>query len=108
MRTPALEKPESVTARVRKRREKNEMIDEKAELFARVLDLKKAGVHQRHLFDFSFRTDGVGAFVCAVVLMRKHRDMRRESKRSKESADGASYQRAGFGRKSSFARPRRI
>ena len=56
-------------AHVRTRRKKNEMIDEKAELFARVIDLKKAGVHERHLFDFSFRTDGVGAF----VLMRKPR-----------------------------------
>eukprot|EP00967_Tisochrysis_lutea_P062537 scaffold80332_cov21-Tisochrysis_lutea.AAC.1 len=45
------------------------MVDEKAALFARVVNLKNAGVHQRHLFDFSFRTDGVGAF----VLMRKPR-----------------------------------
>lgn len=64
----ATEEPKS-TAPVRKRRKKNEMVDEKAELFARVLDLKKAGVHQRDLFEFSFRTDGVGAF----VLMRKPR-----------------------------------
>jgi hypothetical protein len=51
----------------RQRREKVDMVDEKQGLFDRVIDLKRAGIHQRHLFDFSFRTDGVGAF----VMLRK-------------------------------------
>lgn len=45
----------------RKRRSKDEMVDEKREAFNRVLDLRAAGVSQPHLFDFAFTTDGVCA-----------------------------------------------
>ena len=47
----------------RPRRSRDELADEKAELFAKVLDLRAAGVTRRHRFDFAFTTDGVGARV---------------------------------------------
>jgi len=43
-----------------------EMRAEKAELFARVVDLRKAGVHRRSLFDYAFTTDGVCARIGEV------------------------------------------
>ena len=45
----------------RVRRSQDELLVEQADLFARVVDLRSAGVAQRHRFDFSFTTDGVGA-----------------------------------------------
>ena len=45
----------------RKRRSKDEMTEENRELFGGILDLRGAGVSRRHLFDFAFTTDGVGA-----------------------------------------------
>ena len=47
----------------RKRRSKDELAGEKGELFARVVDLRAAGVTRRQRFDFAFTTDGVGARV---------------------------------------------
>ena len=47
----------------RKRRSKDELAGEKGELFARVVDLRAAGVARRQRFDFAFTTDGVGARV---------------------------------------------
>ena len=60
---PAVEGATLPVPKKRDRRTKAQMVDEKRELFDRVLDLKGARIHQRHLFDFSFRTDGVGAYV---------------------------------------------
>lgn len=54
------------TKEVPKRRAKEDMVEEKAALFAQVLDLKAAGVQRRHLFDFGFTTDGV----CARLQMQ--------------------------------------
>jgi len=48
----------------RVRRPKDALREEQAELFARVVDLRSAGVSQRQRFDFSFTTDGV----CARLL----------------------------------------
>lgn len=45
----------------RKRRSKDEMADENRELFGGILNLRAAGVARRHLFDFAFTTDGIGA-----------------------------------------------
>ena len=45
----------------RKRRSKDEMVEANRELFGGILDLRGAGVARRHLFDFAFTTDGVGA-----------------------------------------------
>lgn len=45
----------------RKRRSKEEMAEENRELFGGILNLRAAGVARRHLFDFAFTTDGVGA-----------------------------------------------
>lgn len=47
----------------RARRSRDELADEKAELFSKVLDLRAAGVTRRQRFDFAFTTDGVGARV---------------------------------------------
>lgn len=50
----------------RTRRTKDEMVQENAELFGGIVDLRAAGVHRRKRFDFAFTTDGV----CARVQMR--------------------------------------
>tara|TARA_Y100000389_G_scaffold192798_1_gene220712 strand:+ start:748 stop:2712 length:1965 start_codon:yes stop_codon:yes gene_type:complete len=50
----------------RKRRSKDEMADEKRELFGGFVDLRAAGVSRHDSFDFAFTTDGV----CARVQMR--------------------------------------
>jgi hypothetical protein len=42
-----------------KKRSKEEMRDEKAQLFAEVLDLRASKMRQRHQFDHAFTTDGV-------------------------------------------------
>ena len=55
--------PAPAAAGKRARRSRDELADEKAELFAKVLDLRAAGVTQRQRFDFAFTTDGVGARV---------------------------------------------
>ena len=47
----------------RTRRSNEDMQHEKHELFATLVDLKNAGVARRHLFDYAFTTDGVGARV---------------------------------------------
>ena len=54
------------TPKVGKRRTKEEMRGENEELFAKILDLRAAGVQRRHRFDFAFTTDGV----CARVQMK--------------------------------------
>jgi hypothetical protein len=54
-------------ASTRKRRCKAELVDEKAQAFGQVLDLRAAKVSQRERFDFAFTTDGVCARLqCAV------------------------------------------
>ena len=50
----------------RKRRAKDEMLDEKNEVFSNIIDLRAAGVARRLRFDHAFTTDGV----CARVQMR--------------------------------------
>ena len=57
------------------KRGKEEMRAEKAELFARVVDLRKAGVHRRSLFDYAFTTDGV----CARLVMRNEAPDQKET-----------------------------
>ena len=39
------------------------MVDENAELFGGIVDLRAAGVARRQRFDFAFTTDGIGARV---------------------------------------------
>lgn len=46
-----------------RRRTKDQMTDENAELFGGIVDLRAAGVARRRRFDFAFTTDGVGARV---------------------------------------------
>ena len=53
----------------RQRRSKEEMLDENAELFGQLMNLKAAGVHRRQRFDYAFTTDGV----CARLQMRSAR-----------------------------------
>jgi len=50
----------------KKKRTKDEMVDENQALFGGFLDLRAAGVARRQRFDFAFTTDGV----CARVQMR--------------------------------------
>ena len=45
----------------RERRDKAAMVDEKAQAFGEVLDLRAAKIRQRDRFDFAFTTDGVSA-----------------------------------------------
>ena len=45
----------------RNRREKSELVDEKAEAFGQILDLRAAKLRQRDRFNWSFTTDGVCA-----------------------------------------------
>ena len=51
----------SAAAQPSARRTKEEMEDENRQLFARIFDLRAAGVARRQRFDFAFTTDGVGA-----------------------------------------------
>mgnify|MGYP006081727013 FL=1 len=60
--SPVEEAPAAANGK-RKWRSRDELAGEKAELCARVLDLRAAGVTRRHRFDFAFTTDGVGARV---------------------------------------------
>ena len=60
-----------------KRRSKDDMKEEKSELFANVLNLRAANVQQKWQFDFAFTTDGV----CARLQMRK-----KNKKQSHESS----------------------
>ena len=46
-----------------RRRTKDQMADENAELFGGIVDLRAAGVARRRRFDFAFTTDGVGTRV---------------------------------------------
>jgi len=62
-----LETPAEPTTR--KRRTKAEMVDEKAQAFNSVIDLRAAKLSQRHLFDFAFTTDGV----CVRVQYREEK-----------------------------------
>lgn len=55
---PDLNAPPSGRAPKRKRDDPS-LLAEKAAVFDRVLDLKRAGVHRRHHFAFTFTTDGV-------------------------------------------------
>tara|TARA_B110001452_G_scaffold154054_1_gene128199 strand:- start:202 stop:2163 length:1962 start_codon:yes stop_codon:yes gene_type:complete len=55
--TPDLNTTQSGRAPKRKRDDPS-LIEEKAEVFNQVLDLRAAGVHRRHHFAFAFTTDG--------------------------------------------------
>ena len=56
-----------------KKRSKEEMRDEKAELFAQVLDLRAAKMRQSNQFDHAFTTDGVCVRLqCAVAKAAPH------------------------------------
>ena len=56
----------------RERRDKADMLDEKAQAFGEVLDLRAANVSQRRRFDFAFTTDGVSARLqCSVPKTKK-------------------------------------
>ena len=52
--------PHTESGRAPKRKKEDpSLIEEKAEVFRRVMDLRAAGVHRRHHFAFAFTTDGV-------------------------------------------------
>lgn len=55
----------------RERRDKTEMLDEKAQVFGEILDLHAAKISQRHTFDFAFTTDGVSARLQCSVPKKK-------------------------------------
>jgi len=52
---------DGIRAQKRERRDKAAMVDEKAQVFGEVLDLRAAKIRQRDRFDFAFTTDGVSA-----------------------------------------------
>ena len=54
------------------KRTKHEMEEENMELFGQVVNLRYAGVSRRHLFDYAFTTDGVGARVQMRDISRKN------------------------------------
>ena len=55
----------------RTRRSKADMVEEKSETFAEVIDLKAANLRRPHHFDFAFTTDGVCARLKCVVPSSK-------------------------------------
>lgn len=57
----------SAEPKTRTRRPKDALVDEKAALFAEVVDLKAAKLRQRDRFDFAFTTDGVCARLQCTV-----------------------------------------
>ena len=58
--------PPPAPTKKRNRRAADELVDEKAELFGQVVDLRAAGIKRCNHFDFAFTTDGV----CARVQMK--------------------------------------
>lgn len=64
-----LEAPPAPT-QPRQRRKKEDMVDEKAQLFAQVLDLQAAELRQCDRFDWAFTTDGVCARLQCTVPKR--------------------------------------
>ena len=65
-----LDAPDPAEPTKRERRSKEDMADEKAELFAQVLDLRAAKLSQRDRFDWAFTTDGVCARLQCTVPKR--------------------------------------
>ena len=53
------QKADPGASHTRVRRSKADMIEEKAQAFSEVLDLRAAKVRQMHLFNFAFTTDGI-------------------------------------------------
>ena len=65
---------DGASAQKRTRRDKAAMVDEKAEAFGEVLDLRAAKVRQRDRFDFAFTTDGVSARLQCAVAAKEDRE----------------------------------
>jgi hypothetical protein len=64
--------PPTASGRAPKRkRDDPSLLEEKAEVFHQVLDLRAAGVHRRHHFAFAFTTDGVGLHLNMQVPGKK-------------------------------------
>ena len=64
--------PHMASGRAPKRkRDDPSLIEEKAEVFNQVLDLRAAGVHRRHHFAFAFTTDGVSLHLNMQVPGKK-------------------------------------
>ena len=55
----------------KRKRDDPSLIEEKAEVFQQVLDLRAAGVHRRHHFAFAFTTDGVSLHLNMQVPGKK-------------------------------------
>ena len=55
----------------KRKRDDPSLLEEKAEVFRQVLDLRAAGVHRRHHFAFAFTTDGVSLHLNMQVPGKK-------------------------------------
>jgi len=55
----------------KRKRDDPSLLEEKAEIFNKVLDLRAAGVHRRHHFAFAFTTDGVSLHLNMQVPGKK-------------------------------------
>ena len=69
------------------RRSKADLHNEKAEVFAEVLDLRAAKVRQSHRFDFSLTTDGICARLQYVAAMKGTAALEASPKRGMWSID---------------------
>ena len=88
--------PPTASGRAPKRkRDDPGLLEEKAEVFRRVLDLRAAGVHRRHHFAFAFTTDGVSL----------HLDMQVPGKKSAAAAPAAKKAKAAATAKKLAAMP---
>jgi hypothetical protein len=67
----------------KRKRDDPSLIEEKAEVFHQVLDLRAAGVHRRHHFAFAFTTDGVSLHLNMQVPGKKATTKKAKSKAGK-------------------------
>ena len=89
--TVKVEVEETGQSAVSKRRTKEEMKEENDELFGRILNLRVAKVQRRHLFDYAFTTDGVGARV-QMKVVSKNKDLHRKPTRGIWAIDELKHQ----------------
>ena len=78
--------PHTASGRAPKRkRDDPSLLEEKAEVFRQVLDLRAAGVHRRHHFAFAFTTDGVALHLNMEVPGKKESKGAKKANKAKKA-----------------------
>lgn len=66
----------------KRKRDDPSLLEEKAEVFRQILDLRAAGVHRRHHFAFAFTTDGVALHLNMEVPGKKESKGAKKAKKA--------------------------